>query len=163
MTRNYFQKVNLSLKDKIFAFDFTLCFLILLLGIISLFAMYSSERGAFSYHTQSHLYRFSVFFLLFIIIKCNRSSSRDEGSNYFMLWSLLDYAPYHVFISHPLLLSFIEIKCTNEFFLWLAFLIWHSCFHKIHLTYRRILYSFNIAEFRITSDPQWAWYNIIAL
>ena len=68
MTRNYFQKVNLSLKDKIFAFDFTLCFLILLLGIISLFAMYSSERGNFSYHTQSHLYRFSTFFLLFIVI-----------------------------------------------------------------------------------------------
>ena len=68
MTRNYFQKVNLSLKDKIFAFDFTLFFLILLLGIISLVAMYSSERGNFSYYTQSHLYRFSIFFLLFIII-----------------------------------------------------------------------------------------------
>ena len=68
MTRNYFQKDNLSLKDKIFAFDFTLFFLILLLGTISLFAMYSSERGNFSYHTQSHLYRFSIFFLLFIII-----------------------------------------------------------------------------------------------
>ena len=68
MTRNYFQKGNLSLKDKIFAFDFTLFFLILLLGIISLFAMYSSERGNFSYHTQNHLYRFSIFFLLFIII-----------------------------------------------------------------------------------------------
>ena len=68
MTRSYFQKVNPSLKDKILAFDFTLCFLILLLGIISLFAMYSSERGNFSYHTQSHLYRFSIFFLLFIII-----------------------------------------------------------------------------------------------
>ena len=68
MTRNYFQKVNLSLKDKIFAFDFTLFFLILLLGIISIVAMYSSERGNFSYYTQSHLYRFSIFFLLFIII-----------------------------------------------------------------------------------------------
>ncbi len=72
MTRNYFQKVNLSLKDKIFAFDFTLFFLILLLGIISLFAMYSSERGNFSYHTQNHLYRFSIFFLLFIIISFSR-------------------------------------------------------------------------------------------
>ena len=68
MTRNYFQRANLSLKDKIFAFDFTLFFLILLLGIISLFAMYSSERGNFSYHTQNHLYRFSIFFLLFIVI-----------------------------------------------------------------------------------------------
>ncbi len=68
MVKNYFQKGNLSLKDKIFAFDFTLFFLILLLGIISLFAMYSSERGEFSYDTQSHLYRFGIFFLLFIII-----------------------------------------------------------------------------------------------
>ena len=68
MEKNYFQKHNRGFVDKILAFDFTLCFLILLLGIISLFAMYSSERGNFSYHTQSHLYRFSVFFLLFIII-----------------------------------------------------------------------------------------------
>ena len=72
MVKSYFQKVNLSLKDKIFAFDFTLFFLILLLGIISIVAMYSSERGNFSYYTQSHLYRFSIFFLLFIIISFSR-------------------------------------------------------------------------------------------
>jgi len=68
MIRNYFQKRNQSFGEKILAFDFVLLFLILLLGIISLFAMYSSERGNFSYHTQSHLYRFSTFFLLFIVI-----------------------------------------------------------------------------------------------
>ena len=68
MPRDYFQKRNLNITDKILAFDFTLLFLILLLGVISLFAMYSSERGSFSYHTQSHLYRFSIFFLFFIII-----------------------------------------------------------------------------------------------
>ena len=68
MVKNYFHKRNLSISDKIVAFDFVLVFLILLLGAISLFAMYSSERGTFSYHTQSHLYRFSIFFLFFIII-----------------------------------------------------------------------------------------------
>jgi len=68
MIKNYFQKKNLSITDKILAFDFSLIFLILLLGVISLFAMYSSERGTFSYHTQSHLYRFTVFFLFFILI-----------------------------------------------------------------------------------------------
>ena len=68
MVENYFQKSNMRFVDKILAFDFTLVFLILLLGTISLFAMYSSERGNFSYYTQSHLYRFSIFFLLFIII-----------------------------------------------------------------------------------------------
>ena len=68
MIKNYFHKDNLSFKDKIYSFDYMLFFLILLLGTISLFAMYSSERGNFSYHTQSHLYRFCVFFLLFIVI-----------------------------------------------------------------------------------------------
>ena len=68
MARDYFQKKNLNIIDKILAFDFTLLFLILLLGAISLFAMYSSERGNFSYHTQSHLYRFSIFFLFLIVI-----------------------------------------------------------------------------------------------
>ena len=68
MVKNYFQKGNQSFKEKFFALDFILIFLIFLLGTISLFAMYSSERGNFSYHTQSHLYRFSVFFLLFIVI-----------------------------------------------------------------------------------------------
>ena len=72
MVKSYFQRGNQSLKDKLFAFDFILFFLILLLGIISLFAMYSSERGNFSYHTQSHLYRFGIFFLLFIIISFNK-------------------------------------------------------------------------------------------
>ena len=68
MARDYFQKKNLNITDKILAFDFTLLFLILLLGAISLFAMYSSERGSFSYYTQGQLYRFSIFFLFFIII-----------------------------------------------------------------------------------------------
>ena len=68
MIKNYFQKRNLNIADKILAFDFTLLFLVFLLGLISLFAMYSSEQGAFSYHTQSHLYRFTIFFLFFIFI-----------------------------------------------------------------------------------------------
>lgn len=68
MEKNYFEKGHLSFKDKILSLDFKLIFLILLLGIISFFAMYSSERGNFSYYTQNHLYRFSIFFLLFITI-----------------------------------------------------------------------------------------------
>jgi len=68
MVKNYFEKRNLSIVDKVIALDFTLIFLIILLGTISLFVMYSSERGIFSYHTQSHLYRFVTFFLFFILI-----------------------------------------------------------------------------------------------
>ena len=68
MEKNYFQRGNQSISDKILAFDFQLLLLILVLGIISILAMYSSEMGQFSYHTQNHLYRFSIFFLIFIII-----------------------------------------------------------------------------------------------
>ena len=68
MIRNHFEKRNQSFVDKIFALDFFLIFLILILGIISIFAMYASERGNFSYHTQNHLYRFTAFFFLFILI-----------------------------------------------------------------------------------------------
>ena len=61
-------KGNLRFRDKILALDFFLIFLVLVLGIISLFAMYSSEQGKFGYYTQSHLYRFSIFFLVFLIL-----------------------------------------------------------------------------------------------
>ena len=68
MTKNYFHGGRISLKDKIFSFDYKLIFLVLLLGIISFFAIYSTERGSFGYYTQSHVYRFCSFFLLFIVI-----------------------------------------------------------------------------------------------
>ena len=66
MRESSFHKDNISFKEKIFALDFTLIFLILILGIISFFAMYSTERGNFGYYTQSHIYRFCLFFLVFI-------------------------------------------------------------------------------------------------
>ena len=66
MIRQHLHKDSIKFSDKIFALDFSLIFLILLLGVISFFAMYSTERGNFSYYTQSHIYRFSIFFLIFI-------------------------------------------------------------------------------------------------
>jgi len=55
-------------SDKVLALDYILIFFILLLGIISFFAMYSTEQGKFGYYTQSHVYRFCAFFLVFIIV-----------------------------------------------------------------------------------------------
>ena len=68
MEKNYFQQRNLSIKDKILSLDFSLIFLILLLGVISFFAMYSTERGNFDYYTKNHIYRFFTFFIIFIAI-----------------------------------------------------------------------------------------------
>ena len=61
-------KGNLSFRDKVMSLDFTLIFLILILGAISFFAMYSSEQGKIGYYTLSHIYRFSIFFMVFLIV-----------------------------------------------------------------------------------------------
>ena len=68
MAEIYFQRGNPSVRDKILSLDYLLIFLILLLGIISFFAMYSTERGNVDYYTVSHIYRFSIFFMVFIIL-----------------------------------------------------------------------------------------------
>ena len=59
---------SLGLKDKIFSFDYVLVSSIFILGIISMFAMYSTDGGEFKYHTNSHILRFCVFFGLFFFI-----------------------------------------------------------------------------------------------
>ena len=59
---------HLTLRDKIFSLDPILVGSIFILGIISFFAMYSTDAGEFAYHTKSHIVRFIVFFILFIII-----------------------------------------------------------------------------------------------
>ena len=68
MKKSYFQSGNLSFSEKLLSLDFQLIFLILTLGIISFFAMYSTERGVFGYYTQSHIYRFFFFFVVFFVI-----------------------------------------------------------------------------------------------
>ena len=54
---------SLSLKDKLISIDYVLVFSILVLGIVSMFAMYSTDGGEFKYHTESHIIRFFVFLL----------------------------------------------------------------------------------------------------
>ena len=68
MLRDHFYKGNTSFKEKLLSLDFFLIFLILALGVISIFAMYSTEQGNFNYYTKSHLYRFCIFFIVFIIV-----------------------------------------------------------------------------------------------
>ena len=54
-----------AIKDKFFELDYILLFSILTLGIISMFAQYSSSGGQFDYHAKSHAIRFVVFFVFF--------------------------------------------------------------------------------------------------
>ena len=61
-------KSSLGIRDKILSLDFVLVISILILGIVSMFAMYSTDGGEFKYHTKSHILRFSIFFLMFLFL-----------------------------------------------------------------------------------------------
>ena len=54
--------------QKLRSFDYILFLSILVVGVISGFAMYSSDGGELAYHTKSHLVRFSVFYVMMIFI-----------------------------------------------------------------------------------------------
>lgn len=88
MLNRSFISGRVSFLDKVLGLDYFLIFLILLLGIISFFAMYSTERGVFNYYTQSHIYRFSIFFLLFIFLSFFRIEFWKNNSYIFYTFVL---------------------------------------------------------------------------
>ena len=79
---------SLSFRDKLFSIDYVLVFSILILGIVSMFAMYSTDGGEFKYHTESHILRFFVFFLMFIILSFIQ----------IRFWHTYSYLIYFVFL-----------------------------------------------------------------
>ena len=76
---------RLTFRDKVFSLDIILIVSILLLGIISCFAMYSTDGGEFAYYTKSHIVRFFIFFLLFFVVSFFSSSFWYNSSTIFYL------------------------------------------------------------------------------
>ena len=89
MIRQHFYRGNLSFKDKILALDYILIFFVLLLGVISFFAIYSTEQGKFGYYTQSHLYRFIIFFTLFMVVSFFRVKFWFQFTYFFYFITLI--------------------------------------------------------------------------
>ena len=87
---------HLNLRDKIFSLDPILFFSILFLGIISFFAMYSTDGGQFAYHTKSHIIRFCVFFTLFIVVSFFQANFWYNSSTfiYIGILALLIFVKY---------------------------------------------------------------------
>ena len=54
--------------QKLRSIDYVMLITILILGIISSFAMYSTDGGELRYHSESHIIRFVVFFTMMIFI-----------------------------------------------------------------------------------------------
>ena len=87
---------HLNLRDKILSLDPILFFCILILGIVSFFAMYSTDGGVFAYHTKSHILRFFVFFILFIGVSFVRTNFWYNSSTliYILILALLISVKY---------------------------------------------------------------------
>jgi rod shape determining protein RodA len=66
----HYKRLNLdqSFFQKIKNFDYILLTCILILSILSVFIMYSTDGGEFLYHTKSHLTKLVVFFVLMLTI-----------------------------------------------------------------------------------------------
>ena len=54
--------------QKLRSLDYIMLLCILFLGIVSSFAMYSTDGGELRYHSESHIIRFVVFFIMMIFI-----------------------------------------------------------------------------------------------
>ena len=104
MKQNYFNRGNLTLKEKLFSFDFILVFLILLLAIISFFTMYSTEKGNHSYYTQSHVYRFFSFFLIFILVSLVKIN----------FWNKLSYLFYFIALILLFSVAFFGVSASGS-------------------------------------------------
>ncbi len=68
MLQQFHYSNQLTFFQKLRSFDFTLMFCILIIGIISIFAMYSTDGGDALYHTKNHILRFIIFFSLMIFM-----------------------------------------------------------------------------------------------
>ena len=61
-TRNY------TFFEKLKNIDYFLILIVMMLGAISVFAIYSTESGEFNYHTKNHLVRLIAFFGMFLAL-----------------------------------------------------------------------------------------------
>ena len=63
-----------SFIDKLKAVDYFLIIIVAIIGSISVFSIYSTESGNFSFYTKNHLTRFLVFFFMFLVLSFVRVS-----------------------------------------------------------------------------------------
>ena len=63
-----------SFIDKLKAIDYFLIIIVAIIGSMSVFSIYSTESGNFSFYTKNHLTRFLVFFSMFLVLSFVRVS-----------------------------------------------------------------------------------------
>ncbi len=78
-----------SFFDKLKSIDYFLILIVILIGAISVFAIYSTESGNFSYYTKNHLIRFVAFFSLFLVLSFIRITTWYRKAYFFYLLGLV--------------------------------------------------------------------------
>ena len=68
MLQRYSYSGQTTFFQKLRSIDYLLLLCILIIGVVSIFAMYSTDGGEVLYHTQSHVVRFILFFLMMMVI-----------------------------------------------------------------------------------------------
>ena len=93
-----------AIRDKFFNLDFVLFFSILILGIISIFAQYSSSGGQWESHSVNHTIRFIVFFLFFMVISFINVS----------IWNRFSLLIFITFILLLVAVKFFGLQCQDQ-------------------------------------------------
>ena len=78
-----------SFIDKLKAVDYFLIIIVAIIGSLSVFSIYSTESGNFSFYTKNHLIRFLVFFSMFLILSFVRVSAWYRQAYIFYILGIL--------------------------------------------------------------------------
>ena len=78
-----------SFIDKLRAVDYFLIIIVAIIGSLSVFSIYSTESGNFSFYTKNHLIRFLVFFSMFLILSFIRVSAWYRQAYIFYILGIL--------------------------------------------------------------------------
>ena len=104
MLRQRLHSSQYSFFEKLLAIDYFLILLILLIGLISIFAMYSTDGGEILYHTKSHLIRFAVFFGVFLILSFIRIK----------FWYTTSYLFYLIALAMIVAVAFVGVTASGS-------------------------------------------------
>ena len=95
---------ELTFIQKVKKLDYILIFSILLLSIISILVMYSTDGGEILYHTKSHFVKVVVFFLLMLVISFFNIK----------IWHISSYFFYIVCLILLIWVSFYGVKVSGS-------------------------------------------------
>ena len=89
MLRERLSTSRYSFFEKLKSIDYFLIFIVICIGAISVFAIYSTENGNFSYYTKNHLIRLLAFFSMFLVFSFIRISTWYKNAYFFYLLGLI--------------------------------------------------------------------------